>query len=170
MRLTKNNKAYSVKLLKLARIHISLFMAGLVISGLTAFPIETQLTMVINHISWLPQILCDWMASVHKAIIYVNIHYPYLSYGTDWLGFAHLVIAINFIGAYRDPIKNIWVMQFGIIACSLIFPFALIAGEIREIPLFWRLIDCSFGLFGGLLLCNGYRLILRLQSMGGCHS
>jgi hypothetical protein len=34
------------------------------------------------------------------------------------------------------------------IACLLIIPFALVVGSFREIPFGWRLIDCSFGIFG----------------------
>jgi hypothetical protein len=38
------------------------------------------------------------------------------------------------------------------IACVLVVPYALIFGAIREIPMFWRIIDCSFGVFGFLPL------------------
>jgi hypothetical protein len=30
----------------------------------------------------------------------------------------------------------------------LIIPYALIFGGLRGIPLWWRLVDCSFGVFG----------------------
>ncbi|MHC4498648.1 MAG: hypothetical protein ACYS21_05980, partial [Planctomycetota bacterium] len=54
--------------------------------------------------------------------------------------------------------KNVWVIEFGIIACLLIIPVALIAGQIRGIPFFWRLIDCSFGVIGviPLIICRRY--------------
>ncbi|MGC2162938.1 MAG: hypothetical protein WA634_13565 [Silvibacterium sp.] len=86
-----------------------------------------------------------------------------MSYGTDWLAFAHLAIAIAFIGPYIDPVRNKWVITFGLIACGGVIPLALIAGHIRGIPLAWRLIDCSFGVFGSipLLLCR--RLIINLE-------
>ena len=86
-----------------------------------------------------------------------------MSYGTDWLAFAHFVIAILFVGPFRDPQKNIWVIQFGLIASFLIIPFAFIAGAVREIPLFWRIIDCSFGVGAGLILWKTYRLIQLLS-------
>jgi hypothetical protein len=34
------------------------------------------------------------------------------------------------------------------IACVAIIPLAFICGPIRQIPFYWRLIDCSFGVFG----------------------
>jgi hypothetical protein len=71
-----------------------------------------------------------------------------MAYGTDWLAFAHIVIAVAFIGPLRDPVRNIWVIEFGMIACALVIPLALIFGPLRGIPFFWRLIDCSFGIIG----------------------
>jgi hypothetical protein len=82
-----------------------------------------------------------------------NAHYPFLAYGTDWLAFAHLVIAVAFIGPYFDPIRNKWVITFGLIACVGVIPLALIAGPIRGIPFGWRLIDCSFGVCGAIPFC-----------------
>ena len=53
----------------------------------------------------------------------------------------HLVIAVAFIGPWRDPVRNIWVIEFGLIACVMVLPLALIAGPLRGIPLAWRLLD-----------------------------
>jgi hypothetical protein len=63
----------------------------------------------------------------------------------------------------RDPVKNIWVVEFGMIACGLIIPWALIFGIVRGIPLFWTLIDMSFGVFGVILLWVIHRDILRVS-------
>jgi hypothetical protein len=84
-----------------------------------------------------------------------NNRFPFLAYGTDWLAFAHLVIAVAFLGPYRDPVRNKWVITFGLFACAGVIPLALIAGPIRGIPIEWRIIDCSFGVIGAipLLLC-----------------
>lgn len=38
--------------------------------------------------------------------------YPYLGYGTDWLAFGHLSIAVAFWGPYREPVRNVWVLKF----------------------------------------------------------
>jgi len=53
--------------------------------------------------------------------------------------------------------------DFGLIACALIIPYAFIFGGIRGIPIWWRLIDCSFGIFGAIPLwfCRGYALALE---------
>ena len=93
-----------------------------------------------------------------------NARYPFISYGTDWLAFAHLVIAVVFIGPLKQPVRNIWVVEFGIVACIAVFPLALIAGEVRQIPVFWRLVDCMFGLAGGLILIFCYRDIVELEN------
>ena len=57
-----------------------------------------------------------------------------------------------------DPVRNKWVLVFGVIACAGVLPLALIAGSIRGIPFYWRLIDCSFGVIGvvPLLICLRY--------------
>jgi len=130
-------------LLRAIRIWLSLFVIVLILSGITAFPIETEL-------AWLSTDFAgdSWIATVYRAVKDTNQHYPYMAYGTDWLAFAHLVIAVVFIGPLIDPVKNIWVLQFGMIACVMIFPLALIAGPVRHIPFYWQLIDCSFGVLG----------------------
>jgi hypothetical protein len=85
-----------------------------------------------------------------------------LAYGTDWLAFGHVAIAIAFLGVLQDPRRNIWVVHFGIIACLLIVPWTLIFGAIRKIPFFWQLIDMSFGLVGLLPLWLARQSILKL--------
>ncbi|MFL5730615.1 MAG: hypothetical protein ACJ75J_14100 [Cytophagaceae bacterium] len=140
---------------------IILFMAGLILSGLTAFPLETELGILnstaIAHLSPDNPVYV-WINSIYKALQETNRNYPYLAYGTDWLAFAHLVIAAAFIGPLRDPVRNIWVIEFGMVACLMVFPLALIMGPVRDIPMFWRIIDCSFGVVGilPLLLCRRY--------------
>jgi hypothetical protein len=88
-----------------------------------------------------------------------------MAYGTDWLAFAHLVIAVAFIGPLRDPVRNIWVIEFGLIACVAVFPLAFIAGSVRGIPFYWQLIDCSFGVGGGALLWICYGKVRSLEKM-----
>jgi hypothetical protein len=93
---------------------------------------------------------------VQNALNDIATNHPFLFYGTDWLAFGHFVIAIAFIGVLRDPVRNRWLFTFGLIACALVIPYALVFGAIRGIPLWWRLIDCSFGVFGAtpLWLCS----------------
>ena len=165
--MNNKNKIIEKEKMLLNKIHvlILLFIICLILSGITAFPIETELQIANNNLVLLPEFLRKWISDVFQAVHTTNSNFPFLSYGTDWLAFAHLVIAIAFIGPLKDPIKNIWVIQFGIIACFMVFPLALIAGYIRKIPFYWQLIDCSFGVFGFILLYVIYRLIKDMEKM-----
>lgn len=152
---------------KQIRILLIIFITGLVISGLTAFPIECELAAA--HV-WFPSNDTEfprWINNVYTGVRETNSHYPFIAYGTDWLAFAHLILAILFIGPLRDPVKNIWVMQFGLIACIGIFPLALVAGHMRGIPFFWQCIDCSFGFFGGIVMALCLRKTTQLANIYG---
>jgi hypothetical protein len=144
---------------------ILFFIVALVLSGVTAFPIESELQIAMNHIDVFPLFVQTWLLKVNEGVVYVNSNYPFISYGTDWLAFAHVVIGVAFIGPLHDPVRNIWVVQFGMIACIMIFPLAFIAGSIRGIPFYWQLIDCSFGLFGFIPLYVCYKMIRKLEEM-----
>ena len=155
----------SEKLKQKIKFLIVFFMIGLVLSGITAFPIKTELEIAhsfIHNQHWKTE-FTGWIERVYFGVKETDARYSFVSYGTDWLAFAHLVIALAFVGPLRDPVRNIWVVQFGLMACVAVFPLALIAGEVREIPLFWRMIDCSFGLFGGLILWSCYKKIKQLE-------
>jgi hypothetical protein len=137
------------------------FIGGLFLSGVTAFPLETELRFLVRvcgHFDFVPAGLSMWLQTVYGALVDENTRYPFLAYGTDWLAFAHLVIAVAFVGPWFDPVRNRWVLLFGLIACAGILPLALIAGPVRDIPFYWRLIDCSFGVFGAAVLWPAYRL------------
>jgi hypothetical protein len=141
------------------------FMIFLILSGITAFPLEWELSLLSDLSKSAPDFLRYWIETIYQAIRETNSKYPYLSYGTDWLAFAHIVIATAFIGPLKDPIKNIWVIQFGMIACVMIFPLAFICGPIRHIPFYWRLVDCSFGVIGFVPLYICYRSIQKLDKI-----
>jgi hypothetical protein len=131
------------------------FIVGLVISGATAIPLNWELNLLVNWLGLTGQTsatatteLGRWLLTAHEALQAVSAQHPLLFYGTDWLAFGHFVIAIVFIGALRDPVRNRWLFDLGLIACGLVIPFALGFGALRGIPFWWRLIDCSFGVFG----------------------
>jgi hypothetical protein len=151
-------------LIRRVRLLLLFFMVALAISGATAIPLETELKVLTKWIGGETG-LEQWFLKIHAALIETEAKYPFMSYGTDWLAFAHFVIAIAFIGPLRDPVKNIWVIEFGMIACVLVVPFALIMGSIREIPFGWRLIDCSFGVLGIIPLWFCRRLIKQLAEV-----
>jgi hypothetical protein len=136
------------KILVKIRITILFFMAALIVSGVTAFPIETELHWLIQHPSLIPEPLNDFIHKAYDGISNSNQTHPMLAYGYDWLAFAHIVIAMAFIGPLRDPVKNIWIIEWAMLACIAVIPLALIAGPIRGIPFYWLCIDCSFGVFG----------------------
>lgn len=155
--------AMEKKIKKEINVLLYFFAAALLISGITAFPIEAELAFAVEVLS--PGTLMhNWVSHVYHAYAAVNSAYPFLAYGTDWLAFAHLMLAILFWGATKDPVRNKWVVEFGIIACLAIIPLALIAGYIREIPLFWRCIDISFAL-GLVPLVMAYKRIEKLEKI-----
>jgi len=138
-------------------------MGGLVLSGITAFPLQSELRGLVSVLKtgvlqpFAASIhLLPWVERVSNALAATNAAYPFLAYGTDWLAFAHLAIAAAFLGPYIDPIRNKWVITFGLIACAGVIPLVLIAGYVRGIPPGWRVVDASFGIFGAvpLLICR----------------
>ena len=152
------------------RFWLAIFMAGLILSGITAFPLESELSWLVRmfEVPWLRPLatsthLLPWIERVHFALTTTNAQYPFLAYGTDWLAFGHLVIAVGFFGAYLDPVRNRWLLTFGLIACAGVVPLALIAGSIRGIPPGWRLIDCGFGVFGAIPLLIARRALRALE-------
>ena len=160
----QTNPAYKKQLTRI-RAMIVFFMIALALSGITAFPLETELHWLLGFRNAMPDALTAFIAKVYDALQYTNAHYPMLAYGYDWLAFAHIVIALFFIGPLRDPVKNIWVIEWGMIACVAIIPLAFIARPIRGIPLYWTLIDCSFGVFGIIPLYIVWRWIKKLEAM-----
>jgi len=152
------------KLLLRIRAGILFFIVALVLSGITAFPIETELHSLMGRRGQMPEWLAAFISRTYEGIYITNQHYPMLAYGDDWLAFAHIVIAMAFIGPLRDPVRNIWVIEWAMLACITVLPLALIAGPIRGIPFYWQCIDCSFGIFGIIPLWLVRRWIIRLAN------
>jgi hypothetical protein len=150
------------------------FVAGLVLSGLTAFPLSYELE-ALTHLMGVPKEatpetysdMARWLVYVRNGLRDTYARYPFVAYGTDWLAFAHLILAILFLGVLRDPVRNIWVTHFGLIACALVLPLALICGPLRGIPFYWRLIDCSFGIIGFIPLWFVRKYTLKLEALQG---
>lgn len=170
------------------RFGIAVLAIGLVLSGATAIPLETEVTWLVRATGargWVetPALIpapawAVWLVKVEAALGEMNREYPFLGYGGDWLAFGHFVLALAFVGAWRDPVRNRWLFDFGLMACALVIPYALVSGQLRGIPGWWRLVDCSFGVLGAipLWLCRrGARELemlaraepdFRLQSAG----
>jgi hypothetical protein len=153
-----------------ARLWLAVFVCGLVVAGLTAFPLEFESRLVA---SWLEgpgagfarhfPALAGWLEFAHQGLASSYGRYPFLAYGTDWLAFAHLTIAVAFAGPIRDPVRNKWVIEFGMIACILVIPLAVICGPLRGIPAFWTPVDVSFGVIGLVPLTLAYRHVRLLE-------
>jgi hypothetical protein len=148
------------------RLWLVVVVAGLVVSGVTAFPLELEtryLLRVLAPLRGYAPALVGWIGRVHEGLAENGQRYPFMAYGTDWLAFAHLVIALAFWGPLRDPVRNVWVVRFGILACAGIVPLALICGPVRGIPWFWSCVDLSFAVLGVVPLVFAYRHIRVLE-------
>lgn len=149
------------------RICLIIVILGLVVSGVTAFPLREELMLGRDFLngtglSTVYPDLAFWVQRVAEGLDVTGTDYPFLAYGTDWLAFAHLAIAVAFVGPLIDPVRNVWVTIWGLIMCAGIVPLALIAGAIRGLPLGWQLIDISFGVFAAVPLTIALLLTRRL--------
>ncbi|MDR3235772.1 MAG: hypothetical protein LBT48_03480 [Prevotellaceae bacterium] len=149
---------------------VILYISSLLVWGITAFPLEIELKVLCCLLGISPDVapetysgLMQWLATVQAGVVNTNLNYPFIAYGTDWLAFSHLVIAVAFVGLYVKPVRNKWIIYFGMIACAGVIPLALICGAIREIPFYWRLIDCSFGVFGFIPLYLIHHYVKKLE-------
>ena len=130
--------ADSARLLRRIRWLLVFFIFGLVVSGLTAFPLLPELNWLCSLIGFGHEIQAEghvgvarWLLLVRQALADANVRYPFLAYGTDWLAFAHGVIAFFFVAPWRDPVRNIAVLRAGMAACVAVIPLALVCGEIQ---------------------------------------
>lgn len=155
------------------RLLLAAFAAALILSGVTAiFPLQGLRFLSaaygsgsVLHRLW-PE-MAAWLALVRTALEDVAASYPFLMYGYDWLAFGHFIIAIPFLLAIRDPLSSRWIIPFGIAACLLVLPHAVIFGALRGIPLYWRFVDTLFGV-GGILFLLVIRNRLSKLSRDSC--
>jgi len=142
------------------RIALGIFIIGLVLGGISALPLQSELSILDrsfgSHLE-----LGRFISGVHSGIIETYARFPFFGYATDWLGFGHFVIAAFFILPFVDPIRYRAVLRVGLAACAGVIVLALICGPIRGIPFFWTLIDCSFGVFGAIPLFYCLRLTAK---------
>ncbi|MBL9199293.1 MAG: hypothetical protein JNL39_02250 [Opitutaceae bacterium] len=153
------------------RFWLGLFIAGLVLSGLTAFPLLAELNLLCALVGLRPDAtatghtgLAHWLLLVREGLANTYARYPFIGYGTDWLAFGHIVIALFFVAPWREPGRHLPVLRMGLVACALVIPLALIAGEVRGIPPYWRLLDCAFGVAGAVPLWIALRQAQRLPA------
>lgn len=144
---------------------IIITVAGLLLNGASAVPLRTELTILLSKPEVLPPFLREWWNYVSQGVFETSEQYNFMRYGFDWLAFAHLLIAIAFIGPYRDPVKNQWVIQWAMIASALSIVMAIGWEHVRGIPVWWSLIDAGIGAcaFVVLWVCNSW--IGKLQML-----
>jgi hypothetical protein len=84
--------------LRSIRLLLAFFIAALAVSGLTAVPLRAELEAANHFIAqatWAPEAVAAWLLMVRDAVDTTLREYPFLGYGTDWLAFAHIVIALG---------------------------------------------------------------------------
>ncbi|MGA2499528.1 MAG: hypothetical protein ABSH20_17440 [Tepidisphaeraceae bacterium] len=169
--MTHTSKPNAAILRRFRRV-LGLFMLGLILSGVTAFPLQHELDRLVAMCGLAMATPADthtgfdhWILTVREGLRDSYARYPWIAYGTDWLAFAHLIVAVFFIGPLVNPVRNVWVLWAGLTACVTVIPLAMVCGAIREIPFGWRLIDCSFGVCGAIPLIYCLRLVRSLETM-----
>ncbi len=151
---------------------LTLFViAALTLRGLTALPLSYELDY-LNRVAGPQSIfvrlfpnVTAWIGQVYDGLTNCWARYPFLAYGTDWLAFAHFVIALAFLGVQHDPIKNRWTVEWAMLACALVIPWTLLSGAVRGIPWFGQLVDMAFAILGIIPLAFLRRDIRLLESL-----
>ena len=153
------------------RIVMTLFITGLLLSGITAFPLLHEMRLLTHVLGINPAAnpesyggLSAWLLKVRLGLEATYAQYPWIAYGTDWLAFGHIIIALFFVPCLTSPAASRPTLRVGMTACVLVFPLAFICGALRGIPLYWRLIDCSFGVFGILPLIYCHSLLRHIMA------
>jgi hypothetical protein len=74
-----------------------------------------------------------------------------------------LPVPLAFVGALHDPVRNRWLFEFGTLASLAVLPWAAIFGCVRGIPVWWRVIDASFGVAAFVPAWLGHRWTGQLE-------
>ncbi|HEY2725629.1 MAG TPA: hypothetical protein VGI61_00530 [Parafilimonas sp.] len=151
-----STESNETRLRRKIKIAIIITIAGLLLNGISAVPLISELNILLSKPDALPKFLHNWWMYVNKGVNETTRYYPFMRYGFDWLAFAHLLIAIAFIGPLKDPIKNEWIVQWGMIASALSVVMAFGWERLRGIPLWWSCIDASIAIIAFIILwlCN----------------
>lgn len=86
---TNTEESFLVKRIRLLTVF---FVLALAASGITAFPLETEMKIACDILGISQTAPVDdytglhyWIAKVNNALINTNRDYPFLAYGYDWL-------------------------------------------------------------------------------------
>ena len=139
---------------------------GLFVSGVTIWPAIPELKAAV-HLVWgdgpASGALHGFVLRAIAGLENVQASYPFMLYALDWLAFAHIGLAILFAGAMRDPVRNKWIVQCGLILCALVPVLAGICVPLRGLPWQWFWIDAAFAPVAALPLWIAYRDIKYLE-------
>jgi len=156
--------------LKRARLMLLIVAVGLFVSGVTIWPAVWELKTLVRF-AWgegrPTGILHGFILEAIEGIEAVAAEYPFLLYCGDWLAFALIVLAILFYGARRDPVRNVWIVQCGLIMCALVPVLAVVCVPLRGIPPQWILVDSAFAPAAALPLWIALRDIRRAEKPTG---
>jgi hypothetical protein len=152
-----------------AKWMLGIVAAGLFLSGVTIWPAIAELKTAVRLLWGDAPAGGELHAFVLKAIEGLeatNAQYPFMLYAHDWLAFAHIMLAVLFAGAIRDPVRNKWVVQAGLLMCLLVPVLAGICIPLRGLPIWWFWIDFAFAPGAALPLWIVFRDIRRIEERG----
>jgi hypothetical protein len=139
---------------------------GLFLAGVTVWPAISELKTAVHWI-WGDKVptgeLHRFLLKAIEGLEDTRVRYPFLLYAHDWLAFAHVALAILFAGATRDPVRNKWIVQCGLIMCALVPVLGGICIPLRGLPGWWFWIDFSFAPAAALPLWIAYRDIRYVE-------
>ena len=147
---------------------LGIVVFGLLVSAVTIWPAVTELELGIQFF-WgdtpATGAIHIFAIKVIEALKAIQTEYPFMLYAHDWLAFAHIVLAILFAGAIKDPVRNKWIVQCGLIMCALIPVLAGICIPLRGLPIYWFWIDFAFAPAAALPLWIALRDICKAEKM-----
>src|SRR3981081_1739926 len=111
--------ALSFAMLFRYRIALGIFIAGLILSGISALPLQWELSVLDrwfaagkSGVAPSGRVgLAAFISSVHSGITQTYARFPFFGYATDWLAYGHFVIAAFFILPFIDPIRYCAVLR-----------------------------------------------------------
>ncbi len=156
--------------LRRAKWMLAIVAFGLLAAGVTVWPAVWELKTAVRLV-WGDAAptgaVHRFLLEVILAIESVKAEHPFLLYAGDWLAFAHIVLAILFAGAVRDPVRNVWIVQCGLIMCLGVPILAGVCIPLRGLPWQWFLVDSAFAPAAALPLWIALGDIKRAASAAG---
>lgn len=157
------------KTLRVIRVCLVLFFLGILFGLHTVVFVEVETALFAKFLgrgTWMAQtlpVVSTWIDTLYVSITESYRAYPVMAYCMDWLSYACIVFALFIVGAIRDPVRNVWIIQVYLAGCVLASLLPWVVGPMRGVPVFWRVLDGSFGVMGFMILFVAYRLTRRLE-------